>query len=261
MNDKPIKVNVTATDGRAQVTIGNPITILNDATLTEFVADNLPDFVEVVANVSSVSYVDFRNLKLEAYKSVDVQVPQFDMLPFASCVLSRSSIAKFIGRHVGMSMTDDTFLAFLRQVKDYLKGDSLLLLDLINNLSIKKLISIEKSKDSRGNYNFKVTAEKGGKEDFEFPKILQLEFPILEGLNEVVKLDFDFNFKWSVEDDGGVKLSFSITNLNVDELTKVVIKRTITEALNKAKVKYHIGSLNVFRRTDDWKYKQREFKM
>lgn len=245
-----IAVHVTTPSGK--VNVGGEFIVLADETLGQYCTDSLLDFIKYIKEAASkaVFVCDQRVVAFESTK------PKHNTEPLARCAILKTSILNFLLKQNGEKLNLGCFDDLLRITGQYIKGEeSLKLLDFLNNVQIKKVKTVHRQRDDRGNFAYTVKSE-GGSEDFVFPKQVTFRVPLIRHIPEEVDLDFDFFFTWN-EQEEAVAFCFRLKNINITEIVEDEIHDIISKTPDKAEIKYLLGGFAVIQKTNNWSLKEK----
>ena len=178
---------------------------------------------------------------------------EFNTKPLASLSVAYSRQLDYLSGNNFKSLSVEDLIQLLKVMKKYSSDQTLKLQDQLSDLSIKKVISIDRSKDNKGNFAYAVKSENAGKQDYIFPETLNFTVPIFANNEKlVIDLEFEFIFKYAIN-DGGVKLQFSISNLTIWDDVILKAKEMVKEkfqSLQKAEIVVHYGRNKIEQHTD-----------
>ncbi|MFZ1291059.1 MAG: hypothetical protein WAR79_13265 [Melioribacteraceae bacterium] len=249
MDDKKIVINSTSDNFK----IGNDVIKLVDESFLSFTTNSLLDFIEyVVTNHvdNSVVYFDLVSAKLFLKDSV-----RYNSDYKAICKFIEHPVFTLLKRKNGNDLSLDELINLLTSLKSYSSGKTILLLDKLNDLSIKKVISIERSKDNSGNFSYSFKSSNQGKSDYSFPENLTFSFPLLKYLKQTSDFNFDFSFNYSIDSEGTFGFKFRLNSFTFEDDFINCLKTYIEEILVSSKIDCYFGSASIVKATDEWKYK------
>lgn len=132
------------------------------------------------------------------------------------------------------------------------------LVDSVENMQQKKIVSMEKSKDSRGNFSYSYSVKDHGAATFTPPRTLKFTIPIFKHINKMVVIQPELSFRYNmtgVDETKQAKLYFKLEMLNLDQFTEESCTAIIESELAKFDCPKYWGSLSISTETDGWKYK------
>lgn len=243
--------------------LGNDYVILNDETDATYFTNNLDEFIPYVNKAQCKIFVGDNSV--EAFD--DLEDYNYQLKPFAVCSIGYHPIVALLKNNNGTELGLSDFAIFLDRIKNYLTANSLKLRDNIADLKLRKVLSIEHQNDRRGNFNFTVRSETQGKQDYEFPKELDLKIPVVintKSEKNILELSFNFFFKWKMVDENA-SLLFMMENIEFNILVEDAKSEIITEHLRASikdgKDKIIQGHFEIYPQTDQWKYHKNDVKI
>jgi hypothetical protein len=257
MSETKLNFNVL-TDKAGTVLFGKKIITLKDESKGCYTTDNLEDFFAEAITYSEPVTVFQNGYNLEAYMTNDTEEPEYNTHPFSICNLKEHPLLSELKRRNNAAMNIVEFSNLLRAFKNYLDPQTLKVLDNLNDLKIKKIVSVVNKTDHRGNFSVGITAE-SGKQDYQFPEQIGFDLPLLQNNETKIHIDFDFLFTWKMEEQNA-SLEFRIVNYEMSSLINDKIYPAITElASDKKSIELLRGSFKVDKLTDSYKYKESDF--
>jgi hypothetical protein len=252
------KLNVSVQSNQGVVLLGNQVIELQDCSTERFSTNSPLGFILYVSDIAKKKVSVFYNTReAAAYDNADVYTKE----AFAVCTFVEHPFIQMLRFTTQRSLNLDDLINFLETLKPVCLNDAVLLLDNLNDLSIKKVVSITRQKSATGNFNFSVNAKDAGKSDYEFPKEISFKVPLLSYLPKEVKgneieLTFLFSCNYKIESETAeVALSFKLSNpmleIQLEEATKAFLK----DYLMDDKYSLYEGSVKIIKQTNEWKYK------
>lgn len=252
--------NYNPNTGNSEILSGRAFRKLEDKSYQVFTTDDIDSFVEY-CNIyeekentdlfleASTSFVKgFRGYKFDNVREEEC---------FAECAFFTSEYINSLSSVNSRYISDTDMQSLLKKMRVNIGTDGLELLDNIMDLSISKITKIRKSKKG-ANYNYSVSRESAGMDDFVPPKKLSFNVPVFAGFENEAIFTFDFDFDYK-EDDGQVRLFFKIENLSLIEILLEERKRIIKEHLSfigRSKILW--GSRKKYLGTDEWSFRNCE---
>lgn len=252
--------NYNPNTGNSEILSGRAFRKLEDKSYQVFTTDDIDSFVEycniyeekentdLFLEASTSCVKGFRGYKFDNVREEEC---------FAECAFFTSEYINSLSSVNSRFISDTDMQSLLKKMRVNIGTDGLELLDNIMDLSISKITKIRKSKKG-ANYNYSVSRESAGMDDFVPPKKLSFNVPVFAGFENEAIFTFDFDFDYK-EDDGQVRLFFKIENLNLKEILLSERKRIIKEHLSfieKSKILW--GSRKKYLGTDEWSYRNCE---
>lgn len=253
-----LKIQMTGDKDIQTVLLGNSFHVLEDLTRSQYSTKSFEDFFKYLAGLDNANkifvYFNPATLLLVAFEnevkrhSAAIAKCQLDQHPFIS-ILKKVNPAK---------MAIDEFEQFLSSAKPYLGNSTMELMDVIANLSIQKIISVERQRDQSGNFAYSVKSKSGGKDDYEFQKEIEFVFsPIFQFKEITESFKFNLYFGWkSTTENPDIELTFEFLNPEFSMLVDEKIRQILTDAVAGKWDEYRLfpGTFTVIEETDQWKY-------
>lgn len=253
MNDSKLTVHVPGD----KLLIGKNIINLEDLSAGLFTTKSLDDFVRFIGNIESQKIAVFHDeLSLNAFS--EGEKITFATIPFAKCSLSYSPVLVALMQQNNKSTDLAGMTIFMRSLRKYLSANSLIFLDALSDLRIKKIIDIVQTNDRRGNFNLQVKAEKGGSKDYEFPENLEFKVPLFDFVaSSEIEFIFDLSFAWTFEETGPV-LSFALSNFDINSKIKEATAAAVKNAFSpiESAITLYSGSFSIEKKTNDFLFKE-----
>lgn len=237
--------------------LGNDFIILKDETKGVYSFSSLVDAVKLFGTEKFTAFINPDSFSVKVFKDNDLQNINYRTHPFANIQLLSNPLIKVLNEMNGKTIPVEEFVLFIDRFKKYLSQSSLKLSDGLNDLKIRKILSIDRQNDKRGNYVFSIRAEKHTS-DYEFPEKIIFEFPLIEGLQEVFTTEFCLYFYWKLNEGGSVDLKLMIDNIEFRDESKKFFEAIAKKYLETKNVKVLLGSIAINQATDEWKYKRNE---
>lgn len=230
------------------IRVGSDIIELNDKSVSFFSTDNIDDFAEFVKKYGKDAqlYYDKQNVACTR------QDHKYGNLSIAECNLKLSMPLKILIdlNHTGQSL--ESMEMFLKRMKGYMTSEKLLYKSL-KNLNLRKIMEVKKQSSNNGDFAYAIKFESGGTDDFQPPENLTFEVPIFEHKDDVITLDFDFNFTPRMNGER-CEITASIENLNLDEQVEKHCKFHMETYLQSIEGEKYWGALDLHNKTDKWMY-------
>ncbi len=265
MNDKLLNINVNQ-EGQS-IKVGNDVIELVDRSKSTFKAESIYDLKTYLGDDAitirepyQTEYVPIKPEQLIGFFTerrcvfyLKQGVDRYTT-PVGESKIQLSNDLQLLNSMNMQTMHIDDFTLRLKKIKKRLDGAGLLLLDSLVNLKLKKILTIDKTSDNRGNFGIAVKSEKAAKEDYEFPEKIDITVPLFASADSSkIEISFDFSFNWAMQDEK-VKLECSLSNLNLSVEIGELISKEIKEVFTGYKL--YCGELNIVQQTDEWKYKK-----
>jgi hypothetical protein len=177
--------------------------------------------------------------------------------PVAVCNFETTDELKILSKHINKDINEKNFCEFLRIMSKYVQG-AIALKDAVENMSIKKIVSMEKSKDNRGNHSYHYTVKDHGKTDFNPPNRLVFQIPVFKHITNKISFDLElvFNYRMvGVDENRHAECMFRLEILNLDQFLESAFTAVIEKQMESFDFPKYWGSLETVTKTDDWKYK------
>jgi len=267
--ENTLKIQMVPGEKEQTVLLGNSFHVLEDRTQVRFQTKNIDKFFQYLTGAKSqikdgegneipvFVFYDAAKLELEAWPAyVD-----HTTIALATCSLSAHPMVAILKKLNPATMVIEEFEQFLNTSKSFLTSATRDLMDNIRNLSVEKVINVERQKDQAGNFHFAIKS-KAGKNDYEFPKFIEFEFnPIFQIKEPTIKIKFDLYFKWDVVSDSpDIRLMFEFTNPELSMLITEETEKALEGAIKGSWDDEYLypGDLHLSEQTDEWKYLQND---
>jgi len=244
--------------------VGRAFVELHDFSKQNFETMDLGDFCKYLTTASATvdstdkdqPVIEYDETGLRAYESQFEIDPRNDV-PFATCFLSTAPRLERLISKNGRWMSREELETLLRSLKENLFPTGLELLDNVMDFSVSKVTKIKRTKTPKGNYNFSISRESAGSDDFVPPEALMFQVPVFTMLKDVTEaqIKFDFTFDYNDCGDGNVNLKFKLENLNLDDDLFNARRDIIKAYVDKIGIQSFWGSRHIVAKTDEWKYK------
>lgn len=230
------------------IRIGADFHELKDATVSTFKTNELGEFVKYMAESDAASAV------ILCQPSVVVAHPTEQdryARPLAICALTVSEpLAKLQGME-GADFDLAIFTDFLESFKRFGDAKVLDLLGSVRHFKLKKMVSVESSKEKNGDYSFRVGLESGN-DDFVPPDNLQFTVPVFKYMEETITLNFELIFK--VPSAAPPRLQFVLQNFAMDDEVLARQRQIIESRITTLAPKKLWGINELSIQDDAWKY-------
>jgi len=231
--------------------LGNDIIELKDQTRETFETDNPEDMKEYLLDNFSKCDIYIKGLGVDGYI---IEKADYDTKPAALCRMAKHPVVELLKQYNSKQIDLADFSVLLERLKNYMTSEALAFKDNIQDLKIKKILSLENRSDRRGNYSFTIKAESGGKEDYIFPKKIKLMVPVIKSMpGTAQEIEFDFYFQWKAEEQN-IELKFTIENFEFDQIIDEDIKKILDGIFQDENIKIYHGSLSIHKQTNSWMY-------
>ena len=181
--------------------------------------------------------------------------PGYNDMGIAECKLNDSPIMNLIIARYSDAMDIETLERFLYAIRPYWDKDCKELYDLVRDLSIKKILKVERRKDNSGNFLLSVQRKDDRDDVPPEQKITLLNVPVFNLHEETSTFAFDVRMNF-VQHDESVDISYELLSpLFISDLQE---KRRdiLTARLKQQDIPYYWGSAQLYKATDAWKYKE-----
>lgn len=243
MNTEKLNIDIKGDTLR----IGADFHTLEDHTLSTFKTGELGEFVKFMEGRADVVVILCEPTQVAA---VPVETNRYT-IPLAECNLQLSPpLARLIAMQ-GLSVSLADFTEFLESFKRYGDAKVLDLLGSVRHFKLKKLVSVESSKEKNGDYSFRVGLESGN-DDFQPPSNLGFSVPVFKHMDEQITLNFELLFK--VPSAAPPRLEFVIQNFAMDDEVLARQREIIAAKITSLKPKKLWGENHITVQTDAWKY-------
>ena len=177
-------------------------------------------------------------------------------IAFAVCNLEFTDELNILRSKINVDIREKDFCELLRKMAKY--GDLLKIKDDIENMEMKKIVSMSKSKDSRGNYSFEYSVKDHGKASFLPPEKLSFTIPVFKHIEKSIQFDLEFVFSYvmaGADEAKEARLTYRLEMLNLDQFIEKACTVLIEDQMNQFSCKKYWGSLSMETKTDEWMYK------
>ncbi len=245
MNTEKINIDLKGDTLR----IGSDFHELKDTTVATFKTNELGEFVKFMAEARSDEAV------ILCQPSVVIAHPtEHDRYarPLAVCVLAVSEPLAKLQAMEGEDVSLAAFTDFLESFKRFGDAKVLDLLGSVRHFKLKKMVSVESSKEKNGDYSFRVGLESGN-DDFQPPANLQFVVPVFKHMDETITLNFELIFK--VPSAAPPRLEFVLQNFAMDDEVLARQRSIIDSKITALSPKKLWGETELTVQDDGWKYK------
>lgn len=230
--------------------IGADFHELKDATVSTFKTNELGEFVKFMAEAAAGDAV------ILCQPSMVVAHPTEQdryARPLAVCALTLSEPLAKLQALEGEDINLAAFTDFLESFKRFGDSKVLDLLGSVRHFKLKKMVSVESSKEKNGDYSFRVGLESGGNDDFVPPGNLQFTVPVFKHMDETITLNFELIFK--VPSAAPPRLEFVMQNFAMDDEVLAKQRSIIEGKITALAPKKLWGESELAIQDDGWKYK------
>lgn len=243
MNTEKLNIDIKGDTLR----IGADFHTLEDHTKSTFKTSELGEFVKFMEGEPTPAVILCRPTQVTASPA---ETDRYS-IALAECDLQLSPpMARLMAMEsANVSLSD--FTEFLESFKRYGDAKVLDLLASVRHFKLKKLVSVESSKETNGDYSFRVGLESGN-DDFQPPANLGFSVPVFKHMDEQITLNFELLFK--VPSAAPPRLEFVIQNFALEDEVLARQREIITAKIASLKPKKLWGLNQVIVRDDSWKY-------
>lgn len=252
------KVTVISREGKAEIFTGSAFHVLNDASSTQFKTNVISVFSEYLKD-KKVENVFYSTTKLEAFNITDSGVECIrNIEPVAKCELEFSDQLSAVTRLNHNKFSADAIERAILSLEKYCDTSAVDLLKLVQNVSVQKVIDIQRKKDNSGNFMHSISISGGKKEDVEYPSQIAFTVPVYKCHSfDLMRITYACMFNYDIKkDDNGptVNLSWALDNFALDEEIKETQEGVICRYLKMLDCKKWRGNFSVIKKDDSWKY-------
>lgn len=251
------KVNITTSDGKAQVLLGNAITTLEDASSLTYQTNRLSQFVEYMRAIDKDEAGDVLIFYTEDGCTALKSEVDMNTHPIAVCGFEPSRQLAEILNTKNRPQTPKAMEKFLKLMRKYHDKAGMELYECVKNLKFSRVTKVEAKKDNRGNFQYHYTREGAGKDDLEFPNEIEFMVPLFKYDHHTVKLGFEVYFDYNEPGEGQVNMGFTLESFETDDVLQDARVQAIIESvepLKKMGMKCYWGFGESNKNTDAWKY-------
>ena len=181
------------------------------------------------------------------------------MVPVSICSMKLSDELVMLSNSSNVDLAEDKMLSLLETLEPYGQGAFQKLKNSIENMEMKKIVSMAKSKDSRGNFSYEYSVKDEGRASFSPPEEITFNIPVFKHVTKLIQFKFRFKFSYRIvgEDDRRKAcLTYHIDMLNFSQFVEKACTTIVEDGLKDLKIDKYWGSLEKKIETDEWKYKQ-----
>jgi len=246
------KITVVAKDGEARV--GKAFIKLHGGVSKMFRTKSIQSLKNFVVSqkASDKSYptieIYFNEDKIIVV-SLDSALP-VGMLPVAECTIKESPEVCILQQYQNHKLSIDAMEGALLRLRDTMDVNAKTILDFCSNAIIRKLVSVNRSKDNKGNLNLSVKWE-SGQGDCGFPETIKFTVPVIECMDDTFTFEFDSRLELS----GECNVSLSFINLNFETQLNEYKRKLIHRELKELDFPKYWGEVEIIRHTNEWLYK------
>lgn len=254
-----MELRITGT--KETLTLQNKHHILESETRKTFETNRLLALKDYI-----IDYLEGEGKAVSMYYGEDSVVvwpvrAQYDLarndVAIAKCSLDFTDELTILKNHINCDIGEKKFCEFLRKMAKYCP-ESMKLKDSVENMEMKKKVSMSKSKDSRGNFSYEYTVSEDGKASFTPPDKLVFKIPVFKHIDKMIAFEFEFAFSFymqGAEETQQAHCNYRLEMLNWDQFLEQACTVLIEEEMKQFDCPKYWGELNKFQFTDEWKYK------
>jgi len=245
-------VKIVAKDGNADVRVGLPVVELEHYVVTTYRADTMEDFKAFVDRLEGTTapartYCGQKEIKVY----LGDLAPFKNDRPVAEISIENSGwLAGLVGAE-GHSMSLEQTERLVQKYRHYANKDAMNLYEICRNLSVSKVVNVERKKERNGDcrYRFETAS---GPEDDSFPETVGFSVPLFLWSNDLlVNIEFDVQFDYELTSEKP-RMNVVLDCADIDE----VIRRRKREVVDlELKSVPHIwGVLSLFSESNKARY-------
>lgn len=265
MKDNLIGVNVNTEKEDVKITLSNPYVILSDKSRGSFNTTKPAELLKYLHELPShykenevfkpVLFADFtgETLYVDAYQNLR---GEYGKSPLGYSKTEISSPLRRLTKLNDKWLGIDEFKGEMDKLEQFGGSSFLAFYNTLENLSINKIMKVNRKDDNRGNFSFSYEAAEGNG-DAKFPRTIELDVPLFRGLDVKTKIELKLYFKWNMN-SGGVVLLFNVENVMLTEIVEDAAKAYLEKLSDESDYEMIIGHFDIVNSTDAWKYHEIE---
>lgn len=220
--------------------------------------DRIASFKEYLSDFSCDYSLYYNESQITAWPVLASDVCNMDRnaCPIAECKLEFTDEFKILTKSLNSDLEEKRFIEIINKLQIY--GDFVTLINNIENMEMKKIVSMEKSKDSRGNFSYSYIVKDHGQATFCPPKVLEFTIPIFKHIQKLITFPPNFVFVYNMVGQDETKhanLVYRLEMLNVDQFVEKACTAIIDDQMKEFEAPKYWGELTKTVFTDEWKYK------
>ena len=252
-------MNLSIKTSKEVLKIENKTHIINREVFTKFKTNKISDFKQYVEK-----YVIYENA-IMCYDKDSIVIwdkdrfgTKYDVYPVAVCNLELTDEIKLLIDSMNKEIDEKTFLEFVRKMVPCCP-DCLNLYNDIENITLKKIVSMSKSKDSRGNISYEYSIKDEGKSSFNPPKTLKFKVPVFKYVDMVAVFEplFVFVYKsFGTDESRTIKIIYKLEMFNLDQFVENSCSAVVESQMKQFnEINKFWGELFINYSTDEYRYK------
>lgn len=253
-------MNINVTTDKEVLTLKNQTHELESNAHQTFITDRFSSFKDYVKDYEgdkSPYSLYYNESSIEAWPCLADSYTKRDTDAISICTLKFTDELTLLKRCINEDISEGGFVELLRKLSSYCPA-SLSLKDNIENMKVKKILSMSKSKDTRGNCSYEYSVKDESKSSFNPPESLKFTIPIFKHIEDKTipfPLDFVFTYKTlGCEEGKSIKIAYRLEMLNLDQFVEKACTVIIEDQMKSFAAPKYWGNLKKIVHTDEWKY-------
>lgn len=251
-------MNISITGQQTELTLKNQTHILESTTKSTFLTNKLSALKDFLLAWKGCLYAIFYNEKdVIAWPLNNDGTAEKNDVSIAVCGLTFTDEFQLLRQKINNEVSEKTFCEFMRKMAKYSENVTALV-DTVENMQAKKIVSMAKSKDSRGNFSYEYSVKDHGNATFTPPPKIKFTIPIFKHIDKCVVFDLDLSFRYNMVGTDETKQAqtfFMMEMLNIDQFVEASCTAVIDNQMEQFTCPKYWGTLKLTTETDEWKYK------
>lgn len=252
-----LKVVAVGKDG-GPVLVGKHVIELHDKTTSTYHTCIIADFLRYLIGKNPIVLYYNQDSITAMWDGVSREKAN----PIAVCSLKITEFMRRLVQANNGPMSIKAFRDMLFSLRMFYDKNGKDLYDRALNFSLSTVTAFEQSSDNQGNFHFRVTCEKQGAKDVNFPETVTFTVPMFELLADTMQVTFDVVLDHCINKEK-VEISFCLKNpmlsVQVKEAQKAIIEQHLPPLSDTWKRFW--GDLEVNKADDSWKYQDNGIKL
>jgi hypothetical protein len=243
-----------------QALLGKHFHVLNDNSRQQFLTNRIRDFLDYLEwwKDSEQNGKNKKDLIL-FYSENGIHAmlgnPEYNDMGIADCKLQNSPIMEIVLRGYSNKMSISDFEEWLYTLRPFWDKECKNLYDRVRDLTIGKLLRVERKKDNAGNFLYSIQ-RKDERDDVEPEQKITLQrIPVFALHDETMDINFDIRMNFEQHDES-VDISYELLNPLFQSTLQENQRTILTNRLAEQDIPHYWGSAQLYKATDAWKYKE-----
>ncbi len=238
---------LVVTGVKEKLLIGSDFHVLQDKTGQTFRTNRVEDFIRSLDGKKDFHVL----LSPDQLTANPVEVDRYSV-PISTCSLADSEALATLRGMRNQTITFQRFTELMEQLKRFGDATTLDFISQLRAFKLKKILSIESSKETNGDFSYRMALEKGSN-DFEPPSKLVFNVPVFSSIPSPMRLEFDLHF--IVDQENMAKLAFLLKSYSFDDDVEKEQQGIINSMLDKVDAPKYWGAIEKSVKDDSWSYK------